>query len=71
MSRPLASRAPSAPGSDAMDAFYDELAPFYHQIYPDWEPSIACQARVLDETIREEIHGTALRVLDVSCGIGT
>ena len=54
-----------------MDAFYDELAPFYHLIYPDWEASIERQAQVLDEIIRQEINGAAQRVLDVSCGIGT
>ena len=54
-----------------MDAFYDELAPFYHLIYPDWESSIAAQARVLDEIVRAELGGAARRVLDVSCGIGT
>lgn len=54
-----------------MDAFYDELAPFYHLIYPDWESSITRQARMLDEIIREEMNGAAQRVLDVSCGIGT
>jgi SAM-dependent methyltransferase len=54
-----------------MDAFYDKLAPLYHLIYPDWESSIARQAGVLDEIIREETNGRAQRVLDVSCGIGT
>jgi SAM-dependent methyltransferase len=54
-----------------MDAFYDELARFYHLIYPDWESSVARQASVLDEIVRQEINGTAQRVLDVSCGIGT
>jgi SAM-dependent methyltransferase len=54
-----------------MNMFYDELAAFYHLIYPDWQSSIARQAGVLDEIIREEINGTVHRVLDVSCGIGT
>jgi SAM-dependent methyltransferase len=54
-----------------MDTFYDELAPYYHLIYPDWEFSIAFQAGVLDEIIRQELGGPAHRVLDVSCGIGT
>jgi SAM-dependent methyltransferase len=54
-----------------MDTFYDELAPYYHLIYPDWESSIALQAGALDELIRQELDGPAHRVLDVSCGIGT
>jgi SAM-dependent methyltransferase len=53
------------------DAFYDDLAPFYHLIYPDWEASVARQAEVLDGIVREAATGPAARVLDVSCGIGT
>lgn len=54
-----------------MAEFYDGLAPLYHLIYPDWEASIARQAGVLDEIIRQELGGAGRRVLDVSCGIGT
>jgi SAM-dependent methyltransferase len=52
------------------DTFYDDLAPFYHLIYPDWEKSIARQGGQLDAVIRE-LCGDARIVLDVSCGIGT
>jgi SAM-dependent methyltransferase len=52
------------------DTFYDDLAPFYHLIYPNWEKSIAQQAGQLDAVIRE-LCGDARIVLDVSCGIGT
>lgn len=52
------------------DTFYDDLAPFYHLIYPDWEKSIAQQGGQLDAVIRE-LCGDARIVLDVSCGIGT
>ena len=52
------------------DTFYDDLAPFYHLIYPDWEKSIARQGGQLDIAIRE-LCGDAKIVLDVSCGIGT
>jgi SAM-dependent methyltransferase len=54
-----------------MNEFYDELAPYYHLIYPDWETSIARQAGVLDEIIGREVTGAAHSILDVSCGIGT
>jgi hypothetical protein len=27
-----------------VETFYDELAPFYHLIFPDWEASIQRQA---------------------------
>jgi len=34
--------------------FYDELAPYYHLIFPDWDASIARQAESLErsETMR-------------------
>lgn len=51
--------------------FYDDLAPFYHLIYPDWEASIQRQAGALNDIIGRHARGAARRVLDVSCGIGT
>jgi SAM-dependent methyltransferase len=51
--------------------FYDDLAPFYHLIFADWEQSIQRQAANLDSLIKE-IWGDGIRtILDVSCGIGT
>jgi hypothetical protein len=26
--------------------FYNQLTPFYHLIYPDWEASMACALRM-------------------------
>lgn len=51
--------------------FYDKLAPYYHLIFADWETSIARQATILDQLIRQEWGPEARSVLDVSCGIGT
>lgn len=51
--------------------FYDKLAPYYHLIFADWETSIARQATILDQMIRQEWGPEARSVLDVSCGIGT
>ena len=58
---------------DAMsvERFYDELAPFYHLIFPDWEASIRRQAEALDQVIRERWGDGRLSILDVACGIGT
>jgi SAM-dependent methyltransferase len=53
------------------EAFYDELAPFYHLIFPDWEASIQRQAAALDGIIREHWGEGRLSILDVACGIGT
>ncbi|HEX5323630.1 MAG TPA: class I SAM-dependent methyltransferase [Capsulimonadaceae bacterium] len=50
--------------------FYDDLAPFYHLIYPDWEASIARQANDLDRMIQVHFPGSRT-ILDASCGIGT
>lgn len=53
-----------------MANFYDELAPFYHLIYPDWQASVARQAQALHRIISQHWPTTA-GVLDVACGIGT
>lgn len=50
--------------------FYDELSPFYHLIFQDWDESIEKQAKILDKLIRKEWAETQT-ILDVSCGIGT
>jgi len=51
--------------------FYDELAPYYQYLYPDWEASCAQQAAALDGIIRDYIGPHAQTVLDAACGIGT
>ncbi|HEX7863632.1 MAG TPA: class I SAM-dependent methyltransferase [Variovorax sp.] len=55
------------------DHFYDELAPLYHLIYPDWNESIRVQGDKLSQLIEAEWPDAGVRreVLDVSCGIGT
>lgn len=51
--------------------FYDQLSPFYHVIYPDWEASVRRQSFQLDAIVRE-IWGPHVRtILDAACGIGT
>jgi SAM-dependent methyltransferase len=56
---------------DSVRDFYDELAPDYHLIFPDWDASMARQAAVLDELIRPRPGAGPRRILDCSCGIGT
>jgi SAM-dependent methyltransferase len=51
--------------------FYDQLAPYYHLIFADWDASIARQAEQLDGLIRSRVGAEARDLLDVSCGIGT
>lgn len=55
----------------AVDEFYDQMAPFYHLIFQDWESSIERQAEQLSRIIQERWGELARSVLDVSCGIGT
>ncbi len=50
--------------------FYNSLAPYYKNIYLDWDKSVANQAKVLDSIIKE-FFGEKKTLLDVSCGIGT
>src|SRR5512132_1921821 len=51
--------------------FYDQLSPYYHLIYPDWNASVERQSSQLDSVVRE-IWGAHVRtVLDATCGIGT
>lgn len=51
--------------------FYEQLTPFYHLVYPDWEASIIRQSVDLDSIIKEGWGDSVKSVLDVACGIGT
>lgn len=51
--------------------FYDQMTPFYHLIFADWEATIQRQASQLDSLIKEFWSDQAQTILDVSCGIGT
>jgi len=51
--------------------FYDQLSPFYHLIFEDWDASIEKQAKIIDQIIRSEWGANHKTVVDVSCGIGT
>ena len=50
--------------------FYDDLAPFYHLVYEDWEKSVERQANDLHALIGQLAPGSET-LLDVACGIGT
>ena len=51
--------------------FYDQLAPFYHLLYPDWEASIARQSRGAAAVLSEFGVAPGSTILDAACGIGT
>jgi SAM-dependent methyltransferase len=54
-----------------IESYYNQLAPFYRYLYPDWEKSVLWQAEVLDGIIREYFGLKARSVLDAACGMGT
>lgn len=54
-----------------MQSFYDELAPYYHLLYPDWEASITRQSSGLAQVLREFGVAAGSAILDAACGIGT
>lgn len=51
--------------------FYDDLAGSYHNIFTDWQHSVAIQGRTLDTLIRQALGNRAHRILDCAAGIGT
>ena len=53
-----------------MTNFYDQLTPFYHLVYQDWNASVHRQGEQLSALIKAEWPGSR-KILDVSCGIGT
>jgi glycine/sarcosine N-methyltransferase len=57
--------------SDPVRTLYDNLAESYHLMFRDWTKSIEWQAGVLGPLIEHEMRGSALRILDCTCGIGT
>jgi len=51
--------------------FYDQLAPYYHLLYPNWEASSVRQSRGLAHVLSEFGVAPGSAVLDAACGIGT
>lgn len=49
------------------NSFYDNLSPFYHLIYADWENSISRQASQLDQLIKLYWAEPIRTILDVAC----
>ena len=52
-------------------AFYDDLAPYYHLLYGDWDNAVSEQGLALSALLRElgVVPGAAIH--DGACGIGT
>ena len=53
------------------ESFYDQLAPFYHLIFGEWNTTIERHGIALDSIIKE-FWGTEIKtIVDLTCGIGT
>lgn len=59
--------------NDPLADFYNQLAPNYSLIFPDWRKSVIYQSEVLDRLIRGcvDLSSSIPLLLDCSCGIGT
>ena len=53
------------------DKFYNDLAPYYHLMFEDWDAVVARQAEALGPLIAELAGAGPKRILDATCGIGT
>ena len=53
------------------ETFYNQLAPYYHLNFADWNASIERQAAQLQGVIQEVWGDRVSSVLDAACGIGT
>lgn len=54
--------------------FYDDLTPYYHLIFEDWDASMSRQGDAIAKLIRLELatdFPQRARILDAACGIGT
>ncbi|MEO8675866.1 MAG: class I SAM-dependent methyltransferase [Casimicrobiaceae bacterium] len=52
-------------------SFYDELAPYYHLLYDDWERTVGRQGTALAALLKERGVDSGAAVHDAACGIGT
>lgn len=52
-------------------SFYDELAPFYHLLYGDWDEAVNRQGAALAGLLRANGIASGEPVHDAACGIGT
>ena len=57
--------------ANTIAGFYNDLAPYYHLIFEDWERSIERQAEALSALLETHLGPGRCRILDCSCGIGT
>ncbi|MFH8408343.1 methyltransferase domain-containing protein [Streptomyces sp. NPDC018019] len=55
----------------SLERFFNELAPTYDLLYPDWPAAVVQQGRALDASVRNALGDRPHTVLDCACGIGT
>ncbi len=54
-----------------IDKFYNDLAPYYHLMFEDWDAVVARQAETIGPLIARLAGPGPKRILDATCGIGT
>ncbi|MFH9422296.1 class I SAM-dependent methyltransferase [Streptomyces sp. NPDC017529] len=54
-----------------LERFFNQLAPTYDLLYPDWSAAVAQQGRALDAYVRAALGDRSHTLLDCACGIGT
>jgi SAM-dependent methyltransferase len=57
--------------TNTVAGFYNELAPYYHLIFEDWDRSIERQGAVLNSLLAAQSGAGSRKILDCACGIGT
>ena len=53
------------------DKFYNDLAPYYHLMFEDWDALVARQSDALGPLVARLAGTGPKRILDATCGIGT
>lgn len=56
---------------NAVEQFYNQLAPDYHTLFADWKRAVQRQGETLSELITSLCGERDVRILDCTCGIGT
>lgn len=54
-----------------IQSFYDDLAPYYDQLFLDWDTTTDEQAEILDRIFKKYSFSSFSKILDCACGIGT
>ena len=54
-----------------IEAYYNDLAPYYKWLHADWNASVTHHASTLDAVVQEVCGAHVHEILDAACGVGT